>query len=362
MSKKILIAFVALLIGWNIFLTYQVMTSNVSGDGTTNNTVVSQQVSNITSDLTELADSAADKVVGIITKVNGQEYATGSGIIYSASSGSVTVVTNHHVIEGGNGYTVVFANGEQIDAELIGSDELTDLAVLSLEVDFEVSSFVLADSSLAKTGEYVLAIGSPLGIEYQGTTTFGIISAVDRSIAVDLNDDGIEDWDAIVIQTDAAINPGNSGGALVNQAGELIGITSMKITGTYDTSVEGMGFAIPSNEVSSIVTQIRENGSVQRPLIGISGVGISELSTREKSYYGITLDLDGGVFVSSVSSGGAAEKAGIQEGDIITKLDDAEIDTFKQFRSELYKKNVNDKVSIEVYRNGETLIFEAVLQ
>lgn len=362
MGKKIMVAMIALLVGWNIFLTYQLMVSPSSSTSGGSTTVTNQQVSNITTDLTELAENADDKVVGIVTKVNGQEYATGSGIVYAVDNDEVTIVTNHHVIDGGTGYTVVFANGEQIDGTLVGSDELTDLAVLKVSVDFDVTAFSLADSSLAKTGEYVLAIGSPLGIEYQGTTTFGIISAVDRSIAVDLNSDGIEDWDAIVLQTDAAINPGNSGGALVNQAGELIGITSMKITGTSGSSVEGMGFAIPSNEVVSIVTQIIENGEVKRPLIGISGVGVSELSTREKSYFGISLDLESGVFVSSVSEGGAAEKAGLKAGDIITKLDDVTIDSFKQFRSELYQKNIDDKVVIEVLREGETITVEAVLQ
>ncbi|MFV0254855.1 MAG: S1C family serine protease [Erysipelotrichaceae bacterium] len=361
MSKKIITALFALLVGWNVFLTYQFLTINTNTNEN-DQTIVDKEVANITTDLTELVANSSDKVVGIITSNNNQQYSTGSGIIYKVNEGLVTIVTNHHVIEGGNQYKVIFANGEELDASLIGSDELSDLAVLTLKVDFEVTPFALADSSLTKAGEYVIAIGSPLSIDYQGSTTFGVISAVDRSIAVDLNNDGNDDWDAIVLQTDAAINPGNSGGALVNLVGELVGITSMKITSTYDTTVEGIGFAIPANEVSSIVSQIEENGEVKRPLIGISGIGVSELSAREKSYYGISLDLESGIFVNEVTDAGAAQVAGLKQGDIITSLDGTTITTFKQFRAELYNRNVNDKVEIEVLRDGDTLTFEAVLQ
>ncbi len=163
------------------------------------------------------------------------------------------------------------------------------------------------DSSKLETGETVLAIGSPLGIEYAGTVTQGIVSGIDRTVSVDLNDDGQEDWDMNVIQTDAAINPGNSGGALVNAAGELVGITSMKLA---DTSVEGMGFALPINDVITSVEQIISNGKVTRPLIGISGFSLSGYSSYQLRYYRIDTDLTDGIYVSRVTSGGPASKAG----------------------------------------------------
>ena len=168
----------------------------------------------------------------------------------------------------------------------------------------------------------------------------------------------IDGFDGEYIQTDAAINPGNSGGALVNMAGELVGITSMKLS---NTSVEGMGFALPINDVITSVEQIIENGKVTRPQIGISGVSLSGYSSYQLRYYRINTDLTDGIYVSRVTSGGAASKAGIQEGDIIVKFDGKEVTTYKSFLTELYSKEPGDKVSVVVNRNGTEKTIEVTL-
>jgi serine protease Do len=253
----------------------------------------------------------------------------------------------------------VFANGEELEATLIGSDVFTDLALLEVKVDFEVNAFKLGDSSLVKVGENALAIGSPLGLSFQGSVTMGIISGKDRVVPVDLDNNGTDDWDSIVLQTDAAINPGNSGGPLINLAGELIGITSMKIA---DSSVEGMGFAIPINEIIPIIQQLKDNGEVIRPVVGISAVSLDELAVYQKSYYGIRLDLNAGLYVMSVIKGSPAELSGIKEGDVITAFDNTNITSFKEFRKLLYTKNVGDVVTISYERAGKSTTVNVVLQ
>lgn len=356
--KKLTGVMIALLICWNALLTYAYYYKSNTTGIIANRPIVDHSVSRITSDLTKLIAICEPQVVGISTYRNNDLTSTGSGVIYQVSGEEVLIVTNNHVIEYGNNFKIRFANGEQREAFRIGADILTDIAVLSVNTDFEVKPFKIGDSALTTVGEYVVAIGSPLGLEFQGTATFGIISGKDRVIPIDLSNNGIPDWDSIVLQTDAAINPGNSGGALVNLAGELIGITSMKIS-SYD--VEGMGFAIPINEIVSIVEQIKEYGVVKRPLLGVSGIGVSSMSNMEKNYYNIDLSLNSGIYISNVAEKSAAEKAGIKIGDIITKMDNVIITDYKQFRVELYKKSINQKITIEVLRDNQKRTFEAIL-
>lgn len=361
--KKLLVIVIAVMIGWTGYLSYVIFNINSQNLMTSSRTVVNQSVSKITTDLTVLVAESERKVVMISTLNNNVMIASGSGVIYQIENDEVFIITNNHVVENGNTFRVKFANGEEIEAVKVGGDALTDIAVLSVKPEgvtpgFTVEPFKLGDSSLTSVGEYVIAIGSPLGGSFQGSTTFGIISGKDRVIPVDLNNDGVDDWDSIVLQTDAAINPGNSGGALVNLAGELIGITSMKIN---DPNIEGMGFAIPINEVTSIVEQLKEFEMVKRPRLGITGIGIYDMSNMEKNYYGVNLTLTSGVLVSGIIANSPAEQAGIKAGDVITKMDGVSIIDYKQFRQELYKKEINQKITVEIYRDGQVRVFEATL-
>lgn len=347
--KIVITLLVVASLGMNVFLFTKVNKSSSSGSSSNKNATVENVNYDVKSSTTDVIEKVNSSVVGVLVYANGTASGSGSGVVYRVDGKTAYIITNAHVVSGATDVQVVFSNKESVNATIVGSDTYSDIAVLKLTADFDMTAIKCGDSSLLDQGETVLAIGSPLGIEYAGTVTQGIVSGIDRTVSVDLNDDGQEDWDMNVIQTDAAINPGNSGGALVNMAGELVGITSMKLS---NTSVEGMGFALPINDVITSVEQIIENGKVTRPQIGISGVSLSGYSSYQLRYYRINTNLTDGIYVSRVTSGGAASKAGIQEGDIIVKFDGKEVTTYKSFLTELYSKEPGDKVSVVVNRNG----------
>ena len=356
--KIVITLLVVASLGMNVFLFTKVNKSSSSGSSSNKNATVENVNYDVKSSTTDVIEKVNSSVVGVLVYANGTASGSGSGVVYRVDGKTAYIITNAHVVSGATDVHVVFSNKESVNATIVGSDTYSDIAVLKLTADFDMTAIKCGDSSLLDQGETVLAIGSPLGIEYAGTVTQGIVSGIDRTVSVDLNDDGQEDWDMNVIQTDAAINPGNSGGALVNMAGELVGITSMKLS---NTSVEGMGFALPINDVITSVEQIIENGKVTRPQIGISGVSLSGYSSYQLRYYRINTDLTDGIYVSRVTSGGAASKAGIQEGDIIVKFDGKEVTTYKSFLTELYSKEPGDKVSVVVNRNGTEKTIEVTL-
>lgn len=356
--KMVITLLVVASLGMNVFLFTKVNKSSSSGSSSNKNATVENVNYDVKSSTTDVIEKVNSSVVGVLVYANGTASGSGSGVVYRVDGKTAYIITNAHVVSGATDVQVVFSNKESVNATIVGSDTYSDIAVLKLTADFDMTAIKCGDSSLLDQGETVLAIGSPLGIEYAGTVTQGIVSGIDRTVSVDLNDDGQEDWDMNVIQTDAAINPGNSGGALVNMAGELVGITSMKLS---NTSVEGMGFALPINDVITSVEQIIENGKVTRPQIGISGVSLSGYSSYQLRYYRINTDLTDGIYVSRVTSGGAASKAGIQEGDIIVKFDGKEVTTYKSFLTELYSKEPGDKVSVVVNRNGTEKTIEVTL-
>lgn len=354
--KRLTAFLLVALIGWNIVLTILYLQSKEDSTAAgaaqqTNQRVESASV-DITSDVTELVAKSENKVVTVTAKARGQSIDSGSGAVYKIDGKTVYIITNNHVVADGDEAVVTFANGKEQKVEIVGKDELTDLALLKTEVDFKAEAFVMGNSSLVKKGEYVIAMGSPLGIEYQGSVSGGLISGVDRRMEMDIDNNGVADWDVNVLQTDAAINPGNSGGPLINMAGELIGINSMKIT---DTSVEGFGFALPINEVLPIITELENNGKVVRPILGISVQPIEQLSMLDKAYLGIDSKVESGLLIVKVASRTPAAAAGIKEGDILVKFDGKDIKDYKQFRQYLYSHKVKDKVSIVVNRNGKEI-------
>ena len=341
----------------NGFLMYQVMTPSSNSNNTQANV---QEVNyDIKSNLTDVVANAKKSAVGVAVYQNNQLSGSGSGVIYKVDGNTVYVVTNHHVIDQAQSIEVIFSNNESVKAELVGSDQYGDIAVLKMTCNFDVTAFNLGDSDKLDAGETVLAVGSPLGIEYAGTVTEGIVSAQSRTVSVDLNEDGKDDWDMNLIQTDAAINPGNSGGALVNAAGELVGITSMKFA---SDTVEGMGFALPINDAKKLVEEIISTGKVSRPSLGISAVALDEYSSYELYMYRIQTNLNKGIYVADVQANSAASKAGIKVGDVITKFDGEEIQTYKDFLTKLYSKKSGDKVKMTVNRNGSTTELTVTLE
>ncbi|MCR0413546.1 trypsin-like peptidase domain-containing protein [[Clostridium] innocuum] len=361
--KRLTAFLLVALIGWNIVLTILYLQSKEDSTAAgaaqqTNQRVESASV-DITSDVTELVAKSENKVVTVTAKARGQSIDSGSGAVYKVDGKTVYIITNNHVVADGDEAVVTFANGKEQKVEIVGKDELTDLALLKTEVDFKAEAFVMGNSSLVKKGEYVIAMGSPLGIEYQGSVSGGLISGVDRRMEMDIDNNGVADWDVNVLQTDAAINPGNSGGPLINMAGELIGINSMKIT---DTSVEGFGFALPINEVLPIITELENNGKVVRPILGISVQPIEQLSMLDKAYLGIDSKVESGLLIVKVASRTPAAAAGLKEGDILVKFDGKDIKDYKQFRQYLYSHKVKDKVSIVVNRNGKEIEKTVILE
>ncbi len=214
-----------------------------------------------------------------------QASSEGSGVIYKKAGNSAYIVTNNHVVSGSNALEVILSNGKKIDAKLVGKDAVTDLAVLKVNSADVSKVATFGNSDNIKVGETALAIGSPLGSQYATSLTEGIISAKKRTVATTDETTNQQTGNATVIQTDAAINPGNSGGPLINLAGQVVGINSMKLASSgTGTSVEGMGFAIPSNEVVSVINQLIKNGKIVRPALGIKYVDLSEISkTQQKS-------------------------------------------------------------------------------
>lgn len=274
----------------------------------------------------------------------------GSGVIYKNENGYAYIVTNYHVIANSQELEVLLADGTREKAEIVGSDQWTDLAVIRI-ANTNVSTVAeFANSDDVQVGETAIAIGSPLGSEFATSVTQGIVSATNRSVATDVDGDGQEDWVVTAIQTDAAINPGNSGGALINSAGQVIGINSMKIS---KSSVEGMGFAIPSNEVVSIIKQLEENGKITRPALGISMVNLSSVNTRVIQQLNLPKDVTGGVVIAEVDSKGSAKAAGLQSYDVIVEMDGQKIQGIQNLRKVLYSHKVGDKMEVTYYRNGQ---------
>ncbi|MDO4671111.1 MAG: S1C family serine protease [Aerococcus sp.] len=288
------------------------------------------------------------------TDNDSDEYSTaseGSGVVYKKENGKAYIVTNYHVVSGSDALEVIMPSGKQVRVKLVGADPWTDLAVMEMpEADAEGVA-ELGDSDALKVGEPAIAIGSPLGSDFASTVTTGIISGLKRQVPTDIDGDGKSDWTATAIQTDAAINPGNSGGALVNSAGQLIGINSMKIS---NSQVEGMGFAIPANEVKEIVEQLEKNGRVVRPELGVSTMSLYQLPLdQQESVLKLPSSVEDGAVVTDVKANSPASSAGLKEYDVITKVGDTAIKDSVQLRQVLYSQKSNAKVKITYYRDGK---------
>lgn len=308
-------------------------------------------------DVTEIYKNVGNSIVGITSKstvsdwFNNQQEATakGSGVIIDQNSDLYYIVTNYHVVSGATDVVVELAKDQIVNSTLVGYDETTDLAVITVkksdinaDLQKQIKPISVGESSKLQIGEVAIAIGNPLG--YSNTVTQGIISAVDRQVS--------SDESMTYIQTDAAINPGNSGGALVNSKGELIGINSAKIA---ETDVEGMGFAIPSEKMMAIVKELMEKGYVSRPYIGIGGVDVDENTAK---LYNIPM----GVLVKYVYDASPAQKSGIQVMDLIVGVNDENIYNMEDLTTLLAKYKPGDTVKVKLVRNEkEDMVIDVVL-
>lgn len=308
-----------------------------------------------TSLIGKIAAQVGPSIVGVDTKVVSQGFFgqqqvsqdSGSGIIFDKKG---YIVTNQHVIDGAdpNGITVTLAGGKPYPAQIVGEDAISDIAVLKINAD-NLPAAIFGDSSTVRVGDLAIAIGNPMGEEFAGTVTSGIISALNRKININEGDGVSRNYN--LIQTDAAINPGNSGGALINENGEVIGINSIKFV---DTQVEGMNFAIPINEAKTIIEQLLTNGYVSRPWLGVDVITITE--DEGKQY-----NMPAGVGVTQVKDKGGAKAAGIKPRDIILEIDGAKVATSEDFTAELYKHKVGDVIKLKIWRDGATQVISATL-
>ena len=281
-----------------------------------------------------------------------QASSEGSGVIYKVHGNSAYVVTNNHVVAGSSKLEVLLSNGKRMQAEKVGTDPVTDLAVIKINANQVKQVATFGNSDHIQVGETSLAIGSPLGSKYASSLTQGIISAKKREIPK-VNGHGLQTGDASVIQTDTAINPGNSGGPLINLGGQVIGINSMKMASDQQgQNVEGMGFAIPSNEVTKVINQIVKHGKVVRPKLGIAYVDLANVQTKSRKTLKLPSKINHGAVIVDVKKGSSANKAGLAKKDVIIKLAGQKITNAAQLRDVLYAHEVGRKISVSYYRQG----------
>ncbi|HAY61089.1 MAG: trypsin-like peptidase domain-containing protein [Acidaminococcaceae bacterium] len=302
--------------------------------------------------IVKAARAVGPAVVGITNKayvrdffnrVQLAERGTGSGVIYDKSG---LIVTNNHVVEGASEIVVSLSDGTSVSGKILGTDPATDLAVVKINADnLPVAEF--GDSSDIQVGEPAIAIGNPLGLEFRGSVTVGVISALNRSVQV-----GERKFN--LIQTDAAINPGNSGGALVNADGKVIGINSAKIA---VSNVEGIGFAIPINSVKPIIKELAEKGKVAHPY-----VGASLIDKTIADHYGFDADLKGGLLIMKLTQNGPLALAGARTGDIILAFDGRKMSSVADLRDEINKHKAGDNVAVTILRNEQEITLSVTLQ
>ena len=347
------------------FLTLQTSHSSTSNTESkqVHSTTVKTAYKNTTS-TSEAVDKVKNAVVSVITysdssnqglfekeeNSDSQISSEGSGVIYKKEGKYAYLVTNTHVINGAKKVDILLADGNKVPGEVVGSDVYSDIAVVRISADKAKAVAEFGDSNQLTVGETAIAIGSPLGTDYANSVTQGIISSQGRNVK--LKADNGQNISTRALQTDAAINPGNSGGPLINIQGQVIGITSSKISNNGQTSVEGMGFAIPANDVVNIIKQLEEKGKVVRSALGIQMMDLSNLSTSDLSQLKLPEKISGGVLVrSTLENMPASDK--LQRYDVITKIDDTDIESTADLQSALYSHQINDTIKVTFYRDGK---------
>lgn len=313
------------------------------------------EISQVENPVVAIAEEVGPSIVGVkVNSVSQNMFGSlqnsdeeGSGIVYSSDG---YIVTNYHVISSAIGnstatVSVTFPNSEEaITATVVGGDEVTDLAVLKIDKT-GLTAAEFGKSSDLKVGELAVAIGNPLGQEFAGSVTVGYISALNRTLTTDGRTYKL-------IQTDAAINPGNSGGALVNASGQVIGINTVKIGAT---EVEGLGFAIPTDDAKPIIEELIANKKITRPYIGISGLDLNTATAKKNN-------LVEGIYIAQVVANSPAAKAGLQKGDVIVKVDGSEVKTMDKLNEVKNAKKVGDSMTITVNRGGKEVDVKITLE
>ncbi len=356
-----MLALLIVLIGWNAFLTYEIdqMNHPLPEQSSPQITVEETTVHGFSTDLTEVVDQTEAGVVSVLGLRGSLFLGSGSGVIYSSNQEEVLILTNAHFLDGANTIRVIFDNGSVQEAELIGTDEPSDVVLLRVFPDFNVDPLIHGDSSLLKNGEWVLAVGSARGAGLQGSVSVGVISSSQQEVAVDLDKDGQDDWQMLVMKTDARINSGNTGGPLVNLQGELVGLVSRM---QEDEKNEGLFQVVPINELTILAEKLQEQGTVYRPDLGISVLAVEGLTVYQKSYLGLSLDTVEGLYIRTVREDSAASRAGLMSGDILIQIQQTVVSDQTQYRRQLYDLLPQEEIELTVLRNGSEMKVTVVLE
>lgn len=297
--------------------------------------------------ITTAVEKVYNSVVVVKAIERGQTSSTGSGFIYKKDSKNGYILTNYHVVDGAEEVTVVTMDGEEVTAKYLGGDSYADIAVLKTDEKYALDVADIGDNTDSNLGDTVFTVGTPVDSEYMGTVTKGIISGINREVTVTSNNSS---YMMEVIQTDASINPGNSGGPLVNINGEVIGITSMKLV---TDEIEGMGFAIPIEIAMASIDKLEKGEEIQRPYIGVSLYDVSSTNAQYRGSITIPKNVTSGVVLASIEDNSPADEAGLEQGDIITKVEDTTVKSTAHFKYLLYKHEVGEEIKVTINRNGK---------
>ena len=334
-----------------VFIMYVINVNNTeikSSEKVITNENIKTTIVEEVSDLKKAINKVYESTVYIEVSNNRGKIASGSGFVYKKDDKYGYILTNYHVIEKGDKFSAVFTDGSEVEASLVSGDEYYDIAVIKVNVDKIKSVSSIGDSSNLELGDTVFTVGAPLGKEYMGTITKGIVSGINRMVSVSLSSGS---YLMEVIQTDASINTGNSGGPICNINGDVVGITSSKLTGS---GIEGMGFAIPINSVMDVIESLETGDKIVRPYLGVQLVDLTNTFALQY-YYGIKIgsDVEFGAVLSYIEENKPADKAGLKAGDVIVELDGQKINDVSHFKYELYKHSVGDSVKVKYYRENK---------
>lgn len=301
--------------------------------------------------IADAVEKVYDSVIIVSTYKGDTQYSSGSGFLYKVNGKKTYIITNHHVVEGGDNYKVTYTNGEIEEATLLGGDQYADIAVLEVTTKDGFEAVELGSTDALRVGDTTFTVGAPLDNVYSWTVTRGIISGKERLVEISLSNSSSTDYIMNVLQTDAAVNSGNSGGPLCDSNGEVIGVISAKIS---STGVEGMGFAIPIEVAQEKAEQIINGESSEYPYLGASMANVTDVMyDRTYSVYLRQSSLTSGVMIIDVEKNSGAEKAKLQSGDIIISINGNKISNVAYLRYELYKHNIGDTIEITFEREGK---------
>lgn len=328
--------------------------SSVNGNNNSFESVITTNTNKNTvyekSSLAAAIENVYDAVVMVESYKGDEEQSTGTGFIYKKDDKYGYVITNQHVVSGADKVVLVLSNDEEIEGKVLGGDEYLDLAVIRISKDKVPQIVEIGSSEDMKLGDTVFTVGSPMGYDYRGTVTSGILSGKDRLVSVSVSNSNSNDWVMKVLQIDAAINPGNSGGPLVNASGKVIGINSMKLV---QNEIEGMGFAIPIEIAMAHISELEKEKKIEWPLLGISMANIEDTSLLYRNSIIVDKNIKEGVVVVDIAKNSGASKSDLKSGDVIIKLNGEKVKDTAYLRYELYKNKPGDTIEVIYIRDGK---------